>query len=418
MREHGFTLPADQRLSSSWIKGEIARATHICFLPGKLTVRLRALIRLHHVHAFAKSRNGNKPNGDAKIAADSVEAAEDAGLRYVSDEQPGFSRQRKGEEFEYFDTKGKPIRDEQRLLRIKRLAIPPAWTDVWICPSSNGHIQATGRDARRRKQYRYHDRWREIRDENKYDRLVNFGKALPKIRRRLKKDLALSGLPREKVLATIVQLLERSFIRVGNEEYARENKSFGLTTMEDRHVDVKGSKLRFRFRGKSGRQHEVDVTDRRIARIVSKLQDLPGQSLFQYLDDEGNVRDITSQDVNEYLREITGEDFTAKDFRTWAGTVLAAIALSAAGEFETKKQAKANIKKAIEAVAKMLGNTPTICRQCYIHPIVLETYLKGNSVNGFKRNAQEQLERKGIDLVSAQAAVLKFLQDSSSEKTG
>jgi DNA topoisomerase I len=374
-------------------------------------------VRFTYVHAFVnKSRNGNKLNHETTILVDSLEAAEDAGLRYVSDEQPGFSRRRKGDEFEYFDTNGKPIRDEQRLLRIKRLAIPPAWSDVWICPSPNGHIQAIGRDARRRKQYRYHERWREIRDENKYDRLVNFGKALPKIRRRLKKDLALSGLPREKVLATIVQLLERSFIRVGNEEYARENKSFGLTTMQDRHVDVKGSKLRFRFRGKSGRQHEVDVTDRRIARIVCKLQDLPGQSLFQYLDDEGNVRDITSQDVNEYLREITGEDFTAKDFRTWAGTVLAAIALSAAGEFETTKQAKANIKKAIEAVAKMLGNTPTICRQCYIHPFVLEAYLNGNSVNGFRSNAQEQLERKGIDLVSAQAAVLKFLQDSSSGK--
>ncbi len=328
-------------------------------------------------------------------------------MRYVSDEQPGLSRQRKGEEFEYFDTKGRPVRDEQRLLRIKRLAIPPAWTEVWICPSPNGHIQATGRDARRRKQYRYHERWREIRDENKYDRLVNFGKALPKIRRRLKKDLALNGLPREKVLATIVQLLERSFIRVGNEEYARENKSFGLTTMQDRHVDVKGSKLRFRFRGKSGRQHEVDVTDRRIARIVSKLQDLPGQSLFQYLDDEGNVRDITSQDVNEYLREITGEDFTAKDFRTWAGTVLAAIALSAAGEFDTKKQAKTNIKHAISAVAEVLGNTLAICRQCYIHPIILETYLKGNSVDGLKQ---------GIAKEFAEAAVLKLLQAGLSEK--
>jgi len=357
------------------------------------------------VHAISnKSRNENRQNGDAKIAADSVEAAEDAGLRYVSDEQPGFSRRRKGEEFEYFDQKGKPIRDEQRLLRIKRLAIPPAWSDVWICPSPNGHIQATGRDARRRKQYRYHERWREIRDENKYDRLINFGKALPKIRRRLKKDLARSDLPREKVLATIVQLLERSFIRVGNEEYARENKSFGLTTMQDRHVDVKGSKLRFRFRGKSGRQHEVDVTDRRIARIISKLQDLPGQSLFQYLDDEENVRDITSQDVNEYLREITGEDFTAKDFRTWAGTVLAAIALNAAGQFETKKQAKANIKNAIGAVAQVLGNTPAICRQCYIHPTVLEAYLNGNSVNGLKQGTVKDL---------AEAAVLKLLQGGS-----
>src|SRR5438034_3028807 len=260
------------------------------------------------------TRNGKAIEPDA--AADSAAAAGEAGLQYVNDERSGYSRRAKGKNFEYLDTEGKTIRDEQRLLRIKRLTIPPAWRDVWICPSPNGHIQATGRDARGRKQYRYHERWREVRDENKYDQLVNFGKALPKIRRRLKKDLALSGLPREKVLATIVQLLERSLIRVGNEEYARENKSFGLTTMQDRHVDVKGSKLRFRFRGKSGRQHEVDVTDRRIARIVMKLQDLAGQSLFQYLDDEGNARDITSQDVNEYLREITGEDFTAKDFRT------------------------------------------------------------------------------------------------------
>lgn len=354
-----------------------------------------------------KSSNGNKVNADTTVLAESVEAAEDAGLRYVSDDQPGFSRRPKGEEFEYFDQKGKPIHDEQRLLRIKRLAIPPAWTDVWICPSPNGHIQATGRDARRRKQYRYHERWREIRNENKYDRLINFGKALPKIRRRLKKDLALSGLPREKVLATIVQLLEWSLIRVGNEEYARENKSFGLTTMQDRHVDVKGSKLRFRFRGKSGRQHEVDVTDRRVAKIVLKLQDLPGQDLFQYVDDEGDPHNITSQDVNEYLREITGEDFTAKDFRTWAGTVLAAIALSAAGEFETKKQAKANIKNAIEAVAKILGNTPAICRQCYIHPFVLETYLNGDSIDGLKQGTEQEL---------VQAAVLKLLQAGLSEK--
>jgi len=371
-----------------------------------------------HVNAFAKKRHGKRQISDTKIAADSLEAAEDAGLRYVSDDQLGSSRQRNGEEFEYLDQKGKPIRDEQRLLRIKRLAIPPAWSDVWICPSPNGHIQATGRDARRRKQYRYHERWREIRDENKYDRLVNFGKALPKIRRRLKKDLALSSLPREKVLATIVQLLERSLIRVGNEEYARENKSFGLTTMQDRHVDVKGSKLRFRFRGKSGRQHEVDVTDRRIARIVMKLQDLAGQSLFQYLDDEGNARDITSQDVNEYLREITGADFTAKDFRTWAGTVLAAVALGKLGASETKRQAKANIKHAIGAVAEVLGNTPAICRQCYIHPAVLEAYLNGNSINGFKPNRREEFEKQGTDLASAQKAVLKFLQNYSSEKSG
>src|SRR3979411_1037317 len=248
-------------------------------------------------------------------------------------------------------TRAKRIRDETRLLRIRRIAIPPAYKDVWICPSPNGHIQATGRDARGRKQYRYHERWREVRDEDKYDRMVAFGKALPKIRRRVNRDLKRRGLPREKVLATVVQLLERTFIRIGNEEYAKENKSFGLTTMRNHHVEVKGSKLRFRFRGKSGVQHEVDMTDRHIAKIISKLQDLPGQELFQYVDDDGEVHDVTSQDVNDYLREITNEDFTAKDFRTWAGTVLAAIALQAVGAFETKKQAKANIKSAITAVS-------------------------------------------------------------------
>ena len=362
------------------------------------------------MHAFArKRRNGNRQNGNPVVPADSLEAAEEAGLRYVSDTQPGYTRKANGDGFEYFDTDKKPIRDEQRLLRISRLAIPPAWSDVWICPSPNGHIQATGRDARARKQYGYHERWREVRDENKYDRMISFGKALPKIGKRVEEDLALPGLPRNKVLATIVQLLQRSFIRVGNEEYARENKSFGLTTMKDRHVDVRGSKLHFRFRGKSGRPHEIAVTDRRIAKIVLKLQDLPGQDLFQYVGDEGDLHNITSQDVNEYLREITGEEFTAKDFRTWAGTVLAAIALRTAGEFETKMQAKANIKNAIEAVAKVLGNTPAICRQCYIHPAILETYLTGDSIDCLKQENAKEL---------AQSAVLKLLQSTLSEKSG
>src|ERR1051326_3800416 len=271
-------------------------------------------------------RNGKEIKPE--VAAVSEEAAKEAVLRYVSDEGPGYTRKPRGKHFEYFDTEGKPIRDEQRLLRIKRLAIPPAWADVWICPSANGHIQATGRDARGRKQYRYHERWREVRDENKFERLAQFAKALPDMRRRVAQDLKLTGLPRRKVLATIVRLLERTFIRVGNEEYARENKSFGLTTIKNRHVTVKGPHVRFRFRGKSGRQHEVDLTDPRIARIISKCQDLPGQDLFQYVENNGDVRDIASQDVNNYLREITGEDFTAKDFRTWAGTVLAAIALT------------------------------------------------------------------------------------------
>ena len=345
-----------------------------------------------------------------------MDAAEEAGLRYVSDDRPGYTRKAKGEDFAWLDTDGKLIRDEQRLLRIKRLAIPPAWTDVWICPASNGHIQATGRDARGRKQYLYHERWREVRDENKYDRIISFGKALPKIRRRIARDLKPPGLPRDKVLATVVQLLERTFIRIGNEEYARENKSFGLTTMKDRHVEVKGAKLRFRFRGKSGREHEVDVTDRHIAKIISKLQDLPGQDLFQYVDDDGKVGDITSQDVNEYLREITGEDFSAKDFRTWAGTVLTAIALNAQEKFENQKQGEANIKTAISAVAKILGNTPAICRKCYVHPAVLDTYLEQKTIDGLKRTTEEALEKEDVDLRSSEAAILKFLKSRLTKK--
>src|SRR3954465_2334106 len=279
---------------------------------------------------------------EIEIAPDPVEVAEEAGLRYVTDDQPGYTRKKNGDDFEYFDTDGKRIRDETRLLRIKRLAIPPAYKDVWICPSPNGHIQATARDARGRKQYRYHERWREVRDENKYDRMLIFGKALPKNRRRVNRDLKRRGLPREKVLATVVQLLERTFIRVGNEEYAKENKSFGLTTLRNRHVDVTATKLKFTFRGKSGKEHEVDVTDRRLAKIIRQLQELPGQEVFQYLNEKEERRKVTSEDVNEYLRQITGEDFTAKDFRTWAGTVLAARALHAQDAFKNKTQAKKN----------------------------------------------------------------------------
>jgi DNA topoisomerase I len=366
------------------------------------------------MHAVAKTRNGNG-NG-ANIVAEAMDAAEGAGLRYVSDDRAGYTRKAKGDDFEWFDMEGKGIRDEQRVLRIERLAIPPAWTEVWVSPSANGHIQATGRDARGRKQYIYHERWREVRDENKYDRIVGFGKALPKIRKRVAQDLKLPGLPREKVLATVVQLLERTFIRIGNEEYARENKSFGLTTMKDRHVEVKGSKLRFRFRGKSGREHEVDVTDRHIAKIISKLQDLPGQDLFQYVDDDSEVGDISSQDVNEYLREITGEDFSAKDFRTWAGTVLTAIALNAQEKFENAKQAKANIRNAIAAVAKILGNTPAICRKCYVHPAVLESYLDEKSIDGLKQMTEETLEREDVGLRSSEKAVLKFLESRLTKK--
>src|SRR5437660_12454144 len=345
-------------------------------------------------------------NGTEVAPDEAVAAAEEAGLQYVSDERPVYRRRLNGKDFKYLDTEGKRLRDEQRVLRIKRLAIPPAWTDVWICPSPTGHIQATGRDARQRKQYRYHERWREIRDENKFGRLADFAKALPQIRKRVDHDIKLPGLPRQKVLATVVRLLERTFIRVGNEEYARENKSFGLTTMKNRHVTVKGAHLRFRFRGKSGRQHEVDMTDRRIAKIVAKCQDLPGQDLFQYVNDEGDVRDVTSQDVNDYLREITNEDFTAKDFRTWAGTLLSALALNAQESFETKKQAKANIKTAICAVAELLGNTPAICRKCYVHPAVLEAYLAKTRILGLSEATKKSRSRR---LRSAEAAVLRFL---------
>ena len=354
----------------------------------------------------AKRGGRQKPNG-AVLVVDPAESAEEAGLRYVGDDRPGYTRKANNGDFEYLDTEGKRIRDEQRLLRIKRLAIPPAWTDVWICPSSNGHIQATGRDARRRKQYRYHERWREIRDENKFARLADFAKALPQIRKRADRDIKLPGLPREKVLATVVRLLERTFIRIGNDEYERQNKSFGLTTMKNRHVKVDGPELRFRFRGKSGRQHEVDIRDGQVAKIVSRLQDLPGQELFQYIDENGEVRDVNSQDVNDYLRGITNEDFTAKDFRTWAGTLLSALALNVQGGFDTKGQAKANIKTAIRAVAELLGNTPAVCRKCYVHPAVVEAYLTSTRIPGLSQAMQTSGNR---NLRLAEAAVLRFLK--------
>ncbi len=330
------------------------------------------------------TKTGNGKEVEASVTIESAEAAEEAGLHYVSDDRPGYTRRARDGDFEYLDTQSKRIRDEQRLLRIKRLAIPPAWTDVWICPSPTGHIQATGRDARGRKQYRYHERWRELRDENKFERLADFAKALPKIRRRV----------------------ARTFIRIGNEEYARENKSFGLTTMKNRHVKVDGPQLRFRFRGKSGRQHEVDVTDRRIAKIVSKCQDLPGQNLFQYVNN-GEVRDVTSQDVNDYLREISGQNFTAKDFRTWAGTLLAAIALNLQEKFESQKQAKTNIKTAICAVADLLGNTPAICRKCYVHPAIVEAYLGGRQIVGL---ADALKTPDHINLRAVERAIFKFLR--------
>lgn len=351
------------------------------------------------------------------MVTDLEEVAEEAGLRYVSDDQPGYTRKKQGKKFTYFDTHGKEIKDETRILRLNRLAIPPAYRDVWICPSPNGHLQATGIDDRGRKQYRYHERWRAQRDENKYEKMIVFGQALPKIRRRLTRDLKKRGLPREKVLATIVELLERTFIRVGNEEYAKENKSFGLTTMRNRHVDVRGGTVRFQFKGKSGIEHDIGVDDRRVAKIVRKLQDLPGQEVFQYLDDEGERHNLSSDDVNSYLHEITGEEFTAKDFRTWAGTVMAAIALQAQDAFENKSQAKKNVKAAITAVAKVLGNTPAVCRKCYVHPAVLETYLDGSLIEGLQKQTEKTFAKSLKELRSGEAAVLSFLQERLEAKS-
>jgi DNA topoisomerase-1 len=338
---------------------------------------------------------------------DPLKSARAVGLGYVTDESPGIHRLKSGSGFHYRHADGKKVRDKPTLERIKSLAIPPAWTDVWICPSARGHLQATGRDARRRKQHRYHPRWREIRDEQKFALMLAFAKALPRIRKRVSRDLALPGLPQPKVLATVVRLLELSLIRVGNDEYARDNDSFGLTTMKDRHVDVNGSALRFSFRGKGGKRHVVDIHDRRMARIVKSCQDLPGQELFQYVDAEGKTQDVRSTNVNEYLREISGQDFTAKDFRTFAGTVFAAIALCQCGPCASKSEAKKNVVAAIATVAGRLGNTPAICRKCYVHPEVIDAYLDGTLVKSLGvRSPPGELK----NFRKEETAVISFLQ--------
>ena len=336
-------------------------------------------------------------------------SAEEAGLRYMTDDGPGVTRRKVGKRFQYFGTDGRRITDPDRVAWFDRLAIPPAWTEVWISPIKRGHIQATGRDARGRKQYRYHPRWREVRDEAKYGRLVEFARALPRIRRRTEQDLRRRGLPREKVLALVVRLLEETLIRVGNEEYVRENKSFGLSTLRDRHVTVKGERLRFRFRGKAGKDHEIGLRDRRLARLVKQCQEIPGQELFQYYDADGNRVDVTSGDVNTYLREVSGDDFTAKDFRTWAGTVAAAMALQEFLEVDDDAGRKKAVVAAIERVAERLGNTPTVCRACYVHPEVVERYLDGTMVDALMRQATG-IGRGAHALKAEEAAVLGLLQ--------
>jgi DNA topoisomerase I len=338
-------------------------------------------------------------------------AAKESGLHYVSDDRPGIRRVRCGRGFHYVAPDGQTLTNAESLARIRKLAVPPAWEDVWICPEANGHIQATGRDARGRKQYRYHNRWRSVRDEAKYDHMIAFARALPAIRARVKADLAKTGMPREKVLAAVVRLLETTLIRVGNDEYARQNGSYGLTTLHNRHVSVDGWTIQFEFKGKSGVRHAVSITDRRLARIVRACQELPGQELFCYQDKKGKSHDVDSGDVNNFLRKITGQPFTAKDFRTWAGTVLAARVLRTFQKFDSQRAAKKRVLAAIDEVAKRLGNTRTICRKCYIHPAVISAYLDGSFMKTLKRCRQKRRAEKLPHLSAEEGAVLAFLQE-------
>jgi DNA topoisomerase I len=340
---------------------------------------------------------------------DGASSARAAGLIYTSDRQPGIRRRGRPKRFRYVDAHGKPVRSVDCLRRIRALAIPPAWTDVWICASPRGHLQATGRDARGRKQYRYHPRWRTVRDSTKYGRMAEFGRMLPQIRRRTDTDLRRHGLPREKVLAAVVRLLEKTFIRVGNEEYARANRSFGLTTLRDGHVRCSGGRVRFIFRGKSGVEHELTLDDRRLARIVKQCRDLPGQELFQYRDGDGQVVDVGSADVNAYLHEIAGRDFTSKDFRTWAGTVLAATLLRDCEPPASAPSAKKNVVRAIDEVAKRLGNTRAVCRKCYVHPAVLDAYLDGTIARLGAHRAARAVRAMG-SLTESESVVLGLLR--------
>jgi DNA topoisomerase-1 len=352
-----------------------------------------------------------------EVVTDPTESAKAAGLRYVYDNRPGIVRKRWRNGFRYLGADGRPVRDPEILARIKSLVIPPAWVDVWICGIPNGHLQATGRDARGHKQSRYHPRWREVRDEAKYERMLLFGAALPGIRKQVEHDLALPGLPREKVLATIVRLMETTFIRVGNTEYARTNHSYGLTTMRRHHVAIQGATITFNFQGKSGVEHSIDVNDRRLARIVRSCRDTPGYELFQYLDSEGAAHTVDAADVNEYLCAMTDQHFTAKDFRTWAGTVLACAMLRQFEVFSSDTQAKKNVAQAIASVAEHLGNTPSVCRKCYVHPVVLELYLSGGMIEKFSKIAVKKPSRSRHALHPEEYAVMHLLQQPARAKS-
>lgn len=343
-------------------------------------------------------------------AENAREAARTAGLRYVTDTSPGIRRKRQGKHFRYFAPDGQPLRDAAELERITALRIPPAWNDVWICPQSQGHLQATGRDAKGRKQYRYHDRWREVRDETKYDQLIPFGESLPGLRQQVNADLEIPGLSHAKVLATITRFLDLTLIRVGNEEYVQSNHSYGLTTLRTRHAHIQGDAIHLHFRGKRGIEQTIDLRDRDLARIVKRCRDLPGQELFQYIDSDGNHRGVDSSEVNAYLHAITGQPFTAKDFRTWGGTVLVMHTLHDLGDFTQETQAKKQILQAIKAAAEHLGNTPAICRKCYVHPDILNGYLDGSLLRYL--HAHPRLVKQGADweLHPDEALLLEFLK--------
>ena len=338
----------------------------------------------------------------------SYKDASAAGLRYVSDARPGITRQRAGSGFVYRTSDGATLRDKTELARIKSLAVPPAWEDVWICPRADGHLQATGRDARGRKQYRYHPRWREVRDETKYGRMAAFARVLPAIRRRVREDLVRAGLPREKVLATIVRLLEVTRMRVGNEEYARENDSFGLTTLRTRQVRVNGSTMEFRFRGKSGVWHRFALNDRTLATIVRRMRDLTGYEVFQDVDESGETRSVDAADVNAYLKDIAGDDFTSKDFRTWAGTVLAARACHRLGYPPDKRK----LVHAVEEVSRALGNTAAVCRKCYIHPRVIDAYVDGSLAQAMTSRSAETCVRRLLGSRRRQRSLVPLLKQS------
>ena len=346
------------------------------------------------------------------------EAAARAGLNYVTDGLAGIRRERSGKGWRYYAPDGARIADPVERKRIASLVIPPAWTEVWICPDPKGHIQATARDARGRKQYRYHPLYRDTRDKSKFRRMLEFSEILPEIRDRVERDLRARELTRRKILATVVCLLDKTLIRVGNDEYARENRSFGLTTLRGRHVEVKGAKLHFSFRGKSGVEHAIAITDRRLARIVQQCQDLPGHELFKYLDADGKRQTVSSDDVNAYLREITGRDITAKDFRTWAGTMLAARELFLMGPAKSQREAERNMIRAIDAVAKRLGNTRAVCRKYYVHPGLVRAYLQGLTapLSLTRRPQQARRDHPPAALRTDEVAVLQFLQEDPAEE--